>query len=200
MGGNRKQRIGFLGLGAMGLPMATRLCKAGYSLIIVRHKREEPVATLQKLGAQLVGSIGEMIEKSDVIMSILPSDREIESSLLQEAILSKVRPGIVLVEMTSGSKGVMKRVHREFESRGATVLDAPVSGGTSGAINGTLTVMAGGDPAVIESVQDILEVLSRSVIRVGEVGDGKAVKAINQMLAAIHMLATSEAVVSRQVV
>ncbi|WP_067925168.1 NAD(P)-dependent oxidoreductase [Alicyclobacillus shizuokensis] len=194
MGDIRKQTIGFLGLGAMGLPMATRLCKAGYSLNVVRHRRPQPVQQLETLGAKVVRDVAEMIEQSDVVMTILPSDREMESSLLQEDVLFRVRPGLVLVEMTSGSKGVMKRVDEEFRSRGASVLDAPVSGGTSGAENGTLTIMAGGSPAVIEAVRDILGELAANVIPVGDVGDGKAVKAINQMLAGIHMLATVEAI------
>ena len=186
-------RTGFIGLGAMGLPMARNLLKNGYSLSVAVNRNRQPVDKLVRQGAVELASSEEVIARSDVICTILPADAEMESVLLAEPVLSSLRPGQTLIEMTSGTPSMMRRVAEAWQARGAQVLDAPVSGGTVGAEQGTLTVMTGGDPEVLERVRPILEAMARKIYRVGGIGSGKAIKAINQMLAAIHMMAAAEA-------
>lgn len=187
------ERVGFIGLGAMGLPMAKNLLKNGYSLAVAINRNRKPVDELVRLGAVKLASTNEVIAGSDVICTILPADAEMESVLLDERALAGIRPGQVLIEMTSGMPSMMKRVAKAWQSRGAQVLDAPVSGGTIGAEQGTLTVMAGGDPEVLDRFRPVLNAMARKIYLVGGIGSGKAIKAINQMLAAVHMMAVAEA-------
>lgn len=186
--------ITFIGLGAMGLPMAKRLVKAGHGLHIVKHRNTLPVQELAQLGAKVHENMENAIKFCEMIISILPSDKEIESVLLEKEVLATVKPGIWLIEMTSGSPQMMKKVAKAYMDKGVRVLDAPVSGGTNGAEQGTLTLMIGGNQEDFEEVKPIVEVIGKNFFVVGPHGAGKAVKAINQLLAGIHMLATSEAV------
>jgi 3-hydroxyisobutyrate dehydrogenase-like beta-hydroxyacid dehydrogenase len=187
------ERIGFIGLGAMGLPMARNLMKRGYSLAVAVNRSRKPVDELVRLGAVELASTDEVIAGSDLICAILPADAEMEAVLLSDRALAAIRPGQTLIEMTSGTPSMMERVAEAWQARGAQVLDAPVSGGTVGAEQGTLTVMAGGDPDVLDRVRPVLDAMARKIYRVGGIGSGKAIKAINQMLAAIHMMAAAEA-------
>ncbi|MBM7651825.1 NAD(P)-dependent oxidoreductase [Neobacillus cucumis] len=188
------KRIGFIGLGAMGLPMAKNLLKNGFELHIVAHRNRGPVEELKQAGATEESSAAEIVSKCEVLISILPEDREMEAVLLSEEVLQQLKPGQVLIEMTSGSPDMMKKVNAVYQEKGARVLDAPVSGGTIGAKKGTLTVMAGGDPELLEICRPVLNAMAENIYLVGAVGAGKAIKAINQMLAGIHMLASAEAI------
>ncbi len=186
--------IGWIGLGAMGLPMATRLVKAGFSLATVVHRNAEPANRLREMGARLLDNPAALAAECDTIVTIVPADRQMEEVLLDPAFLAAVKPGTLLLEMTSGTPRMMKRAAEALESRGCRVLDAPVSGGMAGARDGKLTVMAGGESAAIADAKPVLDILASQVIPVGGIGAGKAVKAINQMLAAVHMVAASEAI------
>ncbi|MBU9711183.1 NAD(P)-dependent oxidoreductase [Evansella tamaricis] len=188
------KRVGFIGLGAMGLPMAKNLLKAGYELHISAHRNREPVKELKQGGATEHTSLGELAAKSEILISILPTDKEMDSVLLSEDILSHLSTKSILIEMTSGSPAMMKKVARAYEEKGIRVLDGPVSGGTAGAEQGTLTVMTGGRSEVLEDVRPVLNAMAKQIYLVGEIGAGKAIKAINQMLAAMHMVASAEAV------
>lgn len=188
------RQIAFLGLGAMGLPMAKNLAGAGFKLHVTVHRDPAPAEELRRLGAEVHDSPAGAIAAAGAIVSILPEDRQMRQVLLAEEVLAEVREGQLLLEMTSGSPGAMKEVAEAFAGKGALVLDAPVSGGTLGAEKGTLTVMAGGSDEALELAQPILEAMAQTVHPVGAIGAGKAVKAINQMLAAVHMLAASEAI------
>lgn len=188
------QNVGFIGLGAMGLPMAKNLVHGGYHLHVTAHRNKKPVEELKIAGATEHTSLSELAAKSDVLISILPTDKEMESVLLSEDILHNLPQHCILVEMTSGSPAAMKKVFAAYNKKGISVLDAPVSGGTAGAKNGALTVMAGGESNVLEEVRSVLEVMAKQIYLVGEIGAGKAIKAINQMLAATHMVIATEAV------
>ncbi|MED4227716.1 NAD(P)-dependent oxidoreductase [Neobacillus cucumis] len=188
------KRIGFIGLGAMGLPMAKNLLKNGFGLHIVAHRNRGPVEELKQAGAIEESSAAEIVSNCQVLISILPEDREMEAVLLSEEVLQQLKPGQVLIEMTSGSPDMMKKVNAVYQEKGARVLDAPVSGGTIGAEKGTLTVMAGGDLELVETCGPVLNAMAENIYLVGAVGAGKAIKAINQMLAGIHMLASAEAI------
>ncbi|MFB5188820.1 NAD(P)-dependent oxidoreductase [Alicyclobacillus fastidiosus] len=188
------KHIAFIGLGAMGFPMAKRLCQAGFHLDIVLHRHRQPVEELVGMGATLVDSVATACRNADVIISILPSDKEMAEVLLNADVRGSVRPGTILLEMTSGTPNMMAKVEDVYVDLGCHVLDAPVSGGTIGAANGSLTVMAGGNQEIIDKLSSIFDVLAKQVFTVGQVGDGKAIKAINQMLAGVHMVAASEAI------
>lgn len=188
------ERIGFIGLGAMGLPMARNLQQSGYELHVTAHSNRKPVEELTANGAVEHASAADIVANCDVLISILPTDNEIESVLLSEAVLNQFTSNKRLIEMTSGSPGMMKKLHAIYQEKGIPVLDAPVSGGTAGAENGTLTVMVGGNASVLEESRPIIMAMAEKVYLVGAIGAGKAIKAINQMLAGIHMIASAEAV------
>jgi 3-hydroxyisobutyrate dehydrogenase-like beta-hydroxyacid dehydrogenase len=187
--------VGFIGLGAMGMPMAKNLLKKGFELHVAAHRNRVPVEELTKAGAIEHTSIREIVANSQVLISILPADAEMEGVLLSEDVLGRFTSEQILIEMTSGSPEMMKKVNTAFHEKGARVLDAPVSGGTIGAENGTLTVMAGGEAELLEECRPVLNAMAENIYLVGAIGAGKAIKAINQMLAGIHMAATAEAVV-----
>jgi len=186
--------IGFIGLGAMGLPMAKNLLKNGFELHVAAHRNRAPVEELKKAGAIEEPSIADIVSSCQVVISILPADQEMEAVLLSHDVLEQFTSDKVLIEMTSGSPDMMKMVNNTLQERGTRVLDAPVSGGTMGAANGTLTIMAGGDAELLEECRPVLDAMAENVYLVGAMGAGKAIKAINQMLAGIHMLASAEAV------
>jgi 3-hydroxyisobutyrate dehydrogenase-like beta-hydroxyacid dehydrogenase len=188
------KRVGFIGLGAMGLPMAKNLLKDGYDLHVMAHRNRAPVEELTKNGATEQNSLAEIISNCDVLISILPTDKEMQEVLLSEEVLGGLSQDNLLIEMTSGSPGIMKEIHAAYQEKGIPVLDAPVSGGTIGAEKGALTVMAGGDADVLEKSRPVLEAMAQNIYLVGAVGAGKAIKAINQMLAGVHMIASAEAV------
>lgn len=188
------KRIGFIGLGAMGFPMAKNLLKNNFELHVISHRNREPVEALTALGAIEHTSLLDIFAHCDCIISILPTDKEMEEVLLDEQILECINRDSVLVEMTSGSPEMMNKIHAAYQQKGIPVLDGPVSGGTLGAENGTLTVMVGGEPDLLERTRPVLEAMAANIYLVGSIGAGKAIKAINQMLAGIHMVATAEAV------
>lgn len=187
------RHVGFIGLGAMGLPMARNLLRYGFKLHVAAHRNRAPVQLLVEEGAIEHPSPAEFISQCEILMSILPTDKEMEAVLLSESLLDRMPADCILMEMTSGSPGMMKTVQEAYHRKGIRVLDAPVSGGTIGAEKGTLTVMAGGKAEVLEQCRPLLEAIAQKIVLVGPAGAGKAVKAINQMLAGTHMIALAEA-------
>jgi 2-hydroxy-3-oxopropionate reductase len=175
--------------------MAKNVIRAGYTLHISVHRNPAPVEELRALGAVVHPSAAEAVSLSGTAISILPEDRQMNEVLLSPEMLQAVNKGMIWIEMTSGSPNMMKQVADAFAVKGVKVLDAPVSGGTAGALQGTLTVMAGGEPSVLAESEPLLRTIAAAIYPVGAIGAGKAVKAINQMLAAVHMLAASEALV-----
>jgi len=190
----KENKIGFIGLGAMGFPMAKRLCQAGFSVLTAINSNPMPAEELKKLGATIKSSFSEVIINSDVIMSILPADQEVKEVLLSDDVLKNIQPGTVLIEMTSCTPKTVQEVASLYRNLGVRVIDAPVSGGISGAKNGTLTMMVGGSKDTVEDVEWILREVASKFVMVGDVGAGKAIKMINQMLVGIHVIAASEAI------
>ncbi|MFB9275831.1 NAD(P)-dependent oxidoreductase [Cohnella cellulosilytica] len=189
-----KQVLGFIGLGAMGLPMAERLSENGFRIHTTVHSNGAPAEALAAKGAVIHPTAADVFANCAWVVTILPADEQIEEVVLSENVLRHVHEKTVLLEMTSGSPKAIRKVAETFAAKGGRVLDAPVSGGTIGAANGTLTVMAGGEQALIGFLKPVLRQIAAKVIHTGEIGSGKAVKAINQMLAAVHMTAASEAI------
>jgi 3-hydroxyisobutyrate dehydrogenase-like beta-hydroxyacid dehydrogenase len=187
-------KVGFLGLGAMGLPMASRLARAGHELYITVHRRREPADELAALGATILSSPAEVMAAAEAAITILPADRELKEIVLgPKGLLHGFTPGKVLIDMTTATALSMQEVEQAVVGAGGQVLDAPVSGGTPAAAQGTLTIMVGGEPDVLERCRPLLEVMGKQIILVGAVGQGKVVKMVNQVMAATHLLILGEA-------
>jgi 3-hydroxyisobutyrate dehydrogenase-like beta-hydroxyacid dehydrogenase len=187
-------KVGFIGLGAMGFPMAQRVIKAKFPLVTTFHRRREPADALALLGANVVRTPAEVASEADVIITILPADSELEQTILgPDGVLEAMAPGKVLIEMTTGTAMSLLKIEKAIEAAGAHLVDAPVSGGTSGAAAGTLTIMVGGTPELIEQVRPVLNAMGNRIIHVGGSGQGKTIKMINQMMAAVHLLVIGEA-------
>jgi len=186
--------IGFIGLGQMGGPMAGRLLRAGYPLV-VHDARPEAAKPLLDQGANWAESPAAVARRATTIITIVPSSIEVRALLTgTEGLLSTLQPGSVLLEMTTSDPAVTRELAALVEARGAVLLDAPVSGGVKGAREGTLSIMVGGAEAVLEDVRPILGRLGAKIFHVGPVGAGHAMKLVNNVCSAAALLVTAEAV------
>jgi 3-hydroxyisobutyrate dehydrogenase-like beta-hydroxyacid dehydrogenase len=178
----------------MGLPMAKRVVEAGNATTTTYHRRREPCDELAALGARVVESPAEVARASDVIITILPADRELNETVFgDKGILQGFSRGKALIDMTTATALCMLEVEKAVVAAGGAALDAPVSGGTPAAAQGTLTIMVGGDAQLLEKYRPLLEAMGKQIVHVGGVGQGKVVKMVNQMMAATHLLAIGEA-------
>ncbi len=184
--------IGFLGLGSMGLPMAKRLLGAGHSLKIAVHTNRAPADALAGLGAVVVESPVEVATGVEYLIAILPADPQIREVLLAPAMVAAVDPKCILLEMSTAMSSTVKEVAQLYGEKGVRVLDAPVSGGVTGAENGTLTIMCGGEASVFEQSLPVLEAMGTKVRLVGGMGAGKDVKAVNQIIGAANTVIVAE--------
>jgi len=189
------KKIGFIGLGIMGTPMAKNLLKAGYSLTvydIVSDRIDELVAA----GAETGSSSKEVAAKSELVITMLPNSPEVKEAVLgADGVLDGAKPGTILVDMSSIAPAASKEVSEKANKKGVAVLDAPVSGGEPKAVDGTLAIMVGGPQKTFDEVKDILAVMGASVTRVGEIGSGNMTKLANQIIVALNIAAMSEAMV-----
>lgn len=186
--------VGFIGLGAMGLPMAMNVIKGGYDVYTMVHSNRSPGEQLQALGARLCSAPSEIAAQCEVIITVLPADRELDAVVLGEnGLLESMRAGSVLIDMTTAKGSTLQALAKELEAREVRVIDAPVSGGTTAAASGQLTLILGGDQALIEAHKPLLETMGKKLFHCGEVGAGKTVKMVNQQIAAINVLAIGEA-------
>lgn len=189
------KKIGFIGLGIMGKPMAKNLLKAGYSLTVY-DIRPEPVKEVVAAGAEEGKSSKDVAEKNEVVITMLPNSPEVKEAVLgDEGVLDGAKPGMILVDMSSIAPLVSKEVGAKLAEKGVEMLDAPVSGGEPKAIDGTLSIMVGGKKEVFEQVEDILKVMGASAVLVGDIGSGNTTKLANQIIVALNIAAMSEAMV-----
>ena len=187
-------RVGFIGLGAMGFPMAQRVVNAGFSTVTMFHRNREPADALVKLGAQIVSTPADVARATDVVITVLPADAQLESIVFgSEGVLKGFSTGKVLIDMTTCTAMTLLKVEQAIQAAGGRVLDAPVSGGTVAAAAGTLTIMVGGDASLLEEYRPLLTAMGNSIFHVGATGQGKVIKITNQAMAAIHLLAMGEA-------
>jgi 2-hydroxy-3-oxopropionate reductase len=189
------KKIGFIGLGIMGKPMAKNLLKAGYSLTVydILPERMEDVVNA---GAKAGSSSKEVAEKSEIVITMLPNSPDVKEAVLgKNGVLEGAKPGIILIDMSSIAPMASKEVAEKAKEKGVIVLDAPVSGGEPKAIEGTLAIMVGGPQETFDEVEDILSVMGASVTRVGEIGSGNMTKLANQIIVALNIAAMSEAMV-----
>src|SRR5713226_1140498 len=190
-----KPIIGFIGLGIMGKPMARNLMKAGYSLIV--HNRSRPaVEELAKEGARATGNPQQLTAQSEVVITMLPDSPEVDQVFAgDQGVFAGAKQGTLLIDMSSISPVVARRLAKEAESRGLDMLDAPVSGGEVGAIQAALSIMIGGKSAAVERAMAIFQVLGKNIVHVGDSGAGQVTKAANQVVVGLTIAAVSEALV-----
>jgi 2-hydroxy-3-oxopropionate reductase len=189
------KKIGFIGLGIMGCPMAKNLLKKGYSLTVYDIVPEK-IDELVDAGAKAGSSNKDVAEKSEIIITMLPNSPEVKEAVLgKDGILDGARPGSILIDMSSIAPLASKEVSERAKEKKVIMLDAPVSGGEPKAIEGTLAIMVGGPAETFEEVRDILSVMGASVTRVGEIGSGNTTKLANQIIVALNIAAVSEAMV-----
>lgn len=190
-----KVTIGFIGLGIMGKPMARNLLKAGYSLTVYNRSRAA-ADELSKEGAERAGSSKEVAERSDVVITMLPDSPDVELVYLGEnGIFSGLKPGTLLIDMSSISPVVARRLAAQAETAGCAMIDAPVSGGEAGAIGATLSIMIGGTEAAVERAMPIFRALGKNIVHVGGPGAGQVTKAANQMVVGTTIAIVAEALV-----
>jgi 2-hydroxy-3-oxopropionate reductase len=189
------KKIGFIGLGIMGKPMAMNLLKAGYALTvydIVPERIKELVAA----GAKAAASSRDVAKQSDIVITMLPNSPHVKEAVLGSGgVLEGAKSGTILIDMSSIAPLASKEIAEKAAKKGVAMLDAPVSGGEPKAIEGTLAIMVGGPQETFDQVKDILGAMGSSVTRVGEIGSGNITKLANQIIVALNIAAMSEAMV-----
>lgn len=189
------EKLGFIGLGIMGKPMAKNLLKAGYELIVY-DLVEKAVEELREAGAEAADSIAEVAKATNIIITMLPNSPHVRTVVLGNGgILENASQGTIIVDMSSISPIASKEIGAACDEKGVILLDAPVSGGEPKAIDGTLAIMVGGDQKAFEKVESILLKMGSSAVRVGEIGSGNVTKLANQIIVALNIAAMSEAMV-----
>jgi 2-hydroxy-3-oxopropionate reductase len=189
------QRIGFIGLGVMGAPMAANLVNAGYD-VVGYNRSKAPVERLVEAGGKAADSVTDATTDADVVITMLPAGPEVREVVLGEGgVLESAKPGLVLVDMSTIEPDTSVAVAEAAREKDVRVLDAPVSGGEQGAIEGVLSIMVGGDTETFETARPILDVLGKTIVHVGPHGAGQTVKAANQLVVAGTIALVSEALV-----
>lgn len=192
------QKIGFIGLGIMGKPMAKNLIKAGYDLVVY-NKSKPGMDELGEAGATVVNSSKEVGEAADVIVTMLPDSADSELVILGEnGVLEGASKGNIIIDMSSIAPLVSQKIEAECVKKGVDMLDAPVSGGEPGAIEGTLSIMVGGKQGVFDCCLEIMQVMGAAVVLTGNIGAGNTTKLANQIIVAANIEALSEAFVLAQ--
>ncbi|HKH12087.1 MAG TPA: 2-hydroxy-3-oxopropionate reductase [Rubrobacter sp.] len=187
--------VGFIGLGIMGRPMAKNLMEAGYDLV-VHNRSPEKAEELANEGATAAGSPREVAEKCGVVITMLPDSPQVEEVLAgEEGVFEGIGEGALIVDMSTISPVVTESLAAAAKEKGASLLDAPVSGGDVGAIEGTLSIMVGGSDEDFERARPLFEVMGKTVTHVGPTGAGQVTKAANQIVVALTIEAVSEALV-----
>ena len=186
-------KIGFIGLGIMGRPMAKNLLKAGHELVVFDFNKEA-VADLVSCGAVAAESGKEVASQVGVVITMVPNSPHVRAAVLgKDGVAEGAKPGTVLIDMSSIDPTESKAIGAELEKFGIDMLDAPVSGGEPKAIDGTLSVMVGGKKELFDKYYDMLMVMAGSVVYVGELGSGNVAKLANQIVVAANIAAVSEA-------
>jgi 3-hydroxyisobutyrate dehydrogenase len=189
--------VAFLGLGAIGAPMARHLAPPATDLVVWNRTIARAEVFASETGARSAATPSAAASGADVVITCLPTSREVEALLDgPEGLLAGLVPGSVLVDCTSGDPATSQRIAARLVSHDVAFIDAPVSGGVVGAERGALTVMVGGDPAVLERVRPILERFAAKIVHCGPVGAGDALKSVNNALLATHIWALAEGLIA----
>jgi len=190
-------KTAFLGLGAIGRPMAARVAAAGLPLTVWNRTLSRAEEFARDGRATIAATAGEAVREADVVITCLSNSPDV-ASLIDgpDGLLASMRPGSVLVDCTSGEPATSRRIAAQLAERGIDFLDAPVSGGVGGAERGALTIMVGGKADVLERVRPVLATFGQKIVHCGDIGAGHTVKAMNQALLAIHIWSAGEALVT----
>lgn len=192
------ERIGFIGLGIMGKPMARNLMKAGFPLV-VHNRSRGPVDELAAEGATPASSPREASEGADAVITMLPDDAIVEEVVLGTGgVMEGMRKGAVLVDMTTVSPMTARTIAATLEQSGMEMLDAPVSGGKEGATEGTLSIMVGGKADVFQCILPAFQAMGKNITHIGDHGAGQVAKAANQIVVALTLEAVAEALIFSQ--
>lgn len=188
-------KIGFIGLGIMGKPMAKNLIKAGYNLTVLDLNKAS-VEELKAMGAETATNNKELASECEVIITMLPNSPQVEEVVLGEGgVIEGAKPGTVVIDMSSIAPLSSRKIYAALEEKEVNLLDAPVSGGEPKAIDGTLAVMVGGKKEVFDKYYDVMKAMASSVVYVGESGAGNVAKLCNQVVVALNIAAVSEALI-----
>jgi len=189
------QNIGFIGLGAMGKPMAANLIKKGYN-VTVFDLRSEPMEELKALGATVATSCKAVAESSDTVITMLLASSHVETAVLgKDGVLEGAREGSILIDMSSIEPTTTRKVGEILAKRGIKMLDGPVARGVKAAVAGTLAIFVGGKKEVFEENQELLEAMGTDVSYVGKLGCGTVVKIVNQLVLSLNVVALAEGLV-----
>lgn len=185
-----QKRIGFVGLGIMGKPMAKNILKAGYNLFVF-NRTESKMAELTAAGAHGCKNYKEVADQAEIMITMLPDSPEVEEVI--NKLLPYLKSGTILIDMSSISPLISRKLAVQLREKNIAFLDAPVSGGEPGAIAGTLAIMVGGEDAVFQTCLPVLQCMGKNVVHVGPVGSGGFTKLVNQIIVALNIAAVGEA-------
>jgi 2-hydroxy-3-oxopropionate reductase len=187
------ERIGFIGLGIMGKPMAKRLLDAGFPVVV--HNRSRPaVDELTEAGAEAAASPREVAERSDVVITMLPDSPDVEAVVLgEDGVIDGLSEGMLLIDMSTIAPASSRDIHAKLAERGVEAIDAPVSGGEPAAVDGQLSIMAGGSEEALARAEPIFAELGKATTHIGGPGAGQVAKAANQVVVALTIQAVAEA-------
>jgi len=187
--------VGFIGVGNMGNPIAGNVLKAGFAMTVF-DTHAPATENLVQAGAKRAASAREVVEQSEIVLSCLPASPDVEAVYLGPGgLVERARPGTILIDLSSVLPSTPRAIEPRAKERGLHFLEAPVSGGVSGARAATLAIMVGGDPEILARVRPVLRAIGPNIFHVGRVGAGNTVKAINNMMACVNSLAMMEGVV-----
>lgn len=186
------ERIGFIGLGIMGKPMAFHLLKAGYPLAVLQ--KSKPSAEFVGAGAKAFSSNRELAANSDVVITMVPDSPDVEEVVLgKDGVAEGLKTGGLFIDMSSVAPSTAKKIYRQFQQKGVDALDAPVSGGQVGAEQATLSIMVGGSEAAFERALPLFQLMGKNIVLIGEAGAGQMTKVCNQMIVGQTIQAVAEA-------
>ena len=192
------KKIGFIGLGIMGKPMALNLLNAGFK-VTVYNRTASKTEQLVSHGAEKADSPRRVAEKSTVIITIVSDTPDVEEVILgKNGVIEGIRPDSVVIDMSTISPEATRRIAERLQEKRSYMLDAPVSGGEQGAIDGILSIMVGGEVEIFDRCQPILQTMGKNIIHVGSSGMGQTVKLVNQILVAGTLCAIAEALLFAQ--
>lgn len=193
--GGRKERVGFIGIGKMGLPMASRIAAQGYPLYVYDTREAALKAICDRTAARAQGNLKEIGKNCDIVILMLPDSTVVRQVLFgeKEALAAHLSRGSVVIDMGSSDPSVTREIGPRLKEAGVGFIDAPVSGGVKRAIDGSLAIMVGGESAVIARVKPLLSTMGKSIIETGMLGSGHAMKALNNYVSAAGLVAACEA-------
>ena len=187
------KKTGFIGLGIMGKPMSKNLLKAGYELVVL-DRNQSAVDEIVALGAKSAATPKEVAQQVEAIITMLPNSPHVKEVVLGEnGVIEGAKEGLVVIDMSSIAPLVSREIYEALKEKGVKMIDAPVSGGEPKAIDGTMSVMVGGDKEVFDACYDVMDAMAGSVVYTGEIGAGNITKLANQTIVALNIAAMSEA-------